>query len=153
MNKLTEDLKRYGTSGLAILFWLALVSLFLISYSVVQLAAASKESLLLLALLALLLSLFSSRQVFMLPGTHSGISMTEAITFLAIVTLGPFHAALLTFFEVLLASYRLRLRPSLYAFNISNHVLSVFSAGKVYYWVEGYLRNELQASPILCFAL
>jgi diguanylate cyclase (GGDEF)-like protein/putative nucleotidyltransferase with HDIG domain len=153
MNKLADDLKRYRTSGLAILLWLMLVSVFLTGYSIVRLAAASRESLLFLALLALLLSLFSSRQVFVLPGTHSGISMTEAVTFLAIITLGPYHAALLTLFEVLLASHRLKLRPSLYVFNISNHVLSVFTAGNVYYWVENYLKNSAQAAPLVSFAL
>ncbi|MBI3652871.1 MAG: HD domain-containing protein [Acidobacteria bacterium] len=153
MNKLIDDLKRYSTSGLAILLWLMTVSAFLSLYSLLQLSFANKDSLLLLALLALLLALISSRQVFMLPGTDSGISMTEAVTFLAIIVLGPYHAALLTLFEVLLASHRLRFRPSLYAFNISNHVLSVFSAGKVYYWMDGYLKNTLQASPIVSFAL
>jgi diguanylate cyclase (GGDEF)-like protein/putative nucleotidyltransferase with HDIG domain len=152
MNKLIDDLKRYRTSGLAILAWLSLVAISLSIHSVIQLSTANKESLLVLALLAFLLWLFSSWQVFGFPGTDSGISMTEAITFLAIVTLGPFHAALLTLFEVLLASHRLKLRPSLYVFNISNHMLSVFTAGKVYYWVEGHLKDGLQAAPIVVFA-
>jgi diguanylate cyclase (GGDEF)-like protein/putative nucleotidyltransferase with HDIG domain len=153
MKKLAEDLKRYGTSGLAILLWLTVVSAFLVANSIIHLFSAASESILVLALLALILSLTSSRQVFVFPGTHSGISMAEGITFLAIVTLGPYHAALLTMFDVLLASHRLKLRPSLYLFNISNHVLSVYTAGHVYYFVENYLKDRLHVTPAVIFAL
>ena len=153
MKKLVDDFKRYGTGGLAILLWLVVVSTFLLMSSVSHLLSASMESLFLLALLALILSIVSSRQVFTFPGTDSGISIAEGITFLAIVILGPYHAALLTSFDVLLASHRLKLRPSLYLFNISNHVLSVYSAGRVYYWADSYFKNDFQALPLVTFAV
>src|SRR5687767_1192352 len=108
MKKLVDDFKRYGTGGLAILLWLTVVSTFLLISSVFNLSSATIESLFLLALLALILSIVSSRQVFTFPGTDSGISIAEGITFLAIVILGPYHAALLTCFDVLLASHRLK---------------------------------------------
>ena len=58
MKKLAEDLKRYGTSGLAILLWLTVVSAFLVANSIIHLFSAASESILVLALLARLIAVF-----------------------------------------------------------------------------------------------
>src|SRR5438128_12241211 len=55
------------------------------------------------------------------------------------MVLGPAHGALLAALDMLLACRRLAVRPMLYFFNISNHAISVFTAGKVYQILVTYL--------------
>ncbi|HEU4386954.1 MAG TPA: HD domain-containing phosphohydrolase, partial [Blastocatellia bacterium] len=66
-------------------------------------------------------------------------------TFFAAITLGPYHAALLSAFDMLLACHRLRVRPSMYLFNSANLALSTFVAGTVYRDVVAYVA----ASPLI----
>src|SRR5262245_1101540 len=148
MNNLTEDLKRYETSGLAMLLWLTLVSSVLVTTSVIKVVIASSNLLLAWSLLALLLLFTASRQVIRFPGTHSGVSLAETFTFLAIITIGPYHAVLLTLLAVLLASHRLKLRPSLYFFNVANHTLSVYVAAEAYYATRDILRLHFQTQDL-----
>src|SRR5215510_9725949 len=100
MEALKNDLKKYGANGLAMLTGLTIVSTALVAMSLVQICYASGGVLLSLLLLALLLVLASSRQVIKFPGTHSGVSMTETVTFLAIISRGPYPAILLTLLDV-----------------------------------------------------
>ncbi|HYM01223.1 MAG TPA: HD domain-containing phosphohydrolase, partial [Blastocatellia bacterium] len=58
--------------------------------------------------------------------------VSDALTFLAIVLFGPAQGALLAAVEPLFASRRMKLRPSLYLFNISEVVISAYAAGQVF---------------------
>ena len=90
-------------------------------------------------------------------GNGTGISVSEGIIFLAVISAGPYHGALLGAIDMLVANRRLKLRPSLYLFNISNQAISVFIAGKVYYAVSAYMTESQSAAgtgqKLLGFAL
>jgi diguanylate cyclase (GGDEF)-like protein/putative nucleotidyltransferase with HDIG domain len=143
MDAVRTDLRRYSIRGLALLAGLTLVAGTLLAMAGVRVYSVGREELLILSVLAVVLALTSARHPIRFPGTHCSVSISEAITFLAVMMLGPFYAALLAAIDQTLASHRLKLRPSLYLFNISNHTISMFLAGQVYYVVAQESSSQL----------
>ena len=135
MDAVRNDLKRYSIKELALLAGLAMLAGALLAVACAKVYGLGREDLLILGILGVVLALTSARHPIRFPGTHCSVSISEAITFLAVVMLGPFYAALLAAIDQALASHRLKLRPSLYLFNISNHTISMYLAGQVYYLV------------------
>ncbi|MEW6129563.1 MAG: HD domain-containing phosphohydrolase [Acidobacteriota bacterium] len=142
MEKLSADIQQYSKSSLIWLVLQAIVATVLIIVSLTNLFVVSAESLLFFIALGLLLAIASTRFVIELPGTNCHISLVEIVTFLAILSLSPSHAIILTLIDVFLASHRATSRSSLIIFNISNHTLSVFAAAKTYDYVRTFLSES-----------
>jgi diguanylate cyclase (GGDEF)-like protein/putative nucleotidyltransferase with HDIG domain len=138
---LKNDLKEYGAKGVSLLICLGIVSIVLLAMSVSEFGTAGVESMLIWGTLAVISGLIS-RQSLRFPGTHTGIVVSDALIFFCVVMLGPYHAFLLATFDTLMACRRLKLRPSLQIFNISNATISFFVAGKVYYAFHDYLATH-----------
>lgn len=132
MNKLRQDLKRYGGASYGVLATLSLTAGYVLAVALIEVASLQSTHVLILLLLAVVIALTSSRHPIKFPGTHNSVSMSEAVTFLAVMVLGPTHGALLTAVDQALASRRLKLRPSLYLFNVANHTISIYVAGQAY---------------------
>ena len=143
MDAVRKDLRRYSIKGLALLAGLTLIASTLLAMACGHVYSLGREELLILSVLAVVLALTSATHPIRFPGTHCSVSISEAITFLAVMMLGPFYAALLAAIDQILASHRLRLRPSLYLFNVSNHTISMFLAGQVYYIVVLQSNSQL----------
>ncbi len=157
MKKIKEDIKRYGAKSLVLLVCLALAAGLMLVKSLTEVVAAGGWSFLIWLALAIILASTSARYPISFPGTHSSVSISEALTFLAIMLLSPYHGVLLTVVDMALVSRRLKLSPSLYLFNISNHTVSVYVAGQVYYLASLYLNsNNLTtglSQQLLAFAI
>ncbi len=139
MSKLRKELSQYTARGLSLLLIQALVATFLIVISLTHLFTLSTEAFLIFIILGLLLAIASSRLIIELPGTHCHISLMEVVTFLAIISLSPYHAILLTLIDMVLTNHRAKCKPTLVIFNISNHTLSVFAAAQTYYVLKSLL--------------
>src|ERR1044072_5619207 len=139
MSKLREDFSQYNLRGLSLLFSQGLIASCLVVVSSLNLFTINTEPFLVFIGLGLLLVIASSRLIIELPGTHSHISLMEVITFLAIISLSPYHAVLLTLIDMVLTNRRAKCKPSLFIFNISNHIISVFAAAQTYYVVKSFL--------------
>jgi putative nucleotidyltransferase with HDIG domain len=135
MDAVRKDLRRYSAISLALLAGLALIAAILLVTAFVRLFSIGSGDLLILAALAVVIALTSARHPIRFPGTHSSVSISEGLTFLGVMMLGPPWGALLAALDQILASHRLKLRPSLCLFNVSNHMLSMSVAAKVYYFV------------------
>lgn len=142
MESIKEDIKRNGASGLTMLACLTLIAGILLGRAAFEVVISSYEALFVFSLLVLTLAITFAKHSLELRGTGTGISASEALIFLAVITLGPYHGALLGAVDMLMGSQRLKLKPSLYLFNISNLAISVFVAGKVYYAAGEYLANH-----------
>ena len=135
MNAFRNDLNRYGVRSLILLSGLTLLASILLTTGVVRSASLDRADLMIFAALAMVTAVTSARHPIRFPGTHSSVSISEAVTFLAVIMLGPFSGAMLAAVDQALASHRLKLKSSLYLFNISNHTVSVYLAGQIYYKV------------------
>ncbi|HTG16478.1 MAG TPA: HD domain-containing phosphohydrolase, partial [Blastocatellia bacterium] len=154
---LKNDLKQYGPKGVSLLICLAVIASVLLAISMCEFAKGTVGSMLIWAVLALVMGLIFSRHAINFPGTYTSICVSDALIFLCITTLGPYHAVLLSVFDVLVTGRRLKFRTSLHVFNISNMTISFLVAGKIYYALTDYLaRHELTTGPgqsLLSFAL
>src|SRR5262245_31843866 len=148
MESVREDFRRYGTRGLVLLAGLTLIAGLVLTVAVVSLPSLDRGQLLVLFGLAAVVAMTSAQHPIRFPGTHSSVSISEAMTFLAVMMLGPLYAALLTAIDQVLASRRLKLRRSLYLFNGANHMVSVYAAGQVYYLVAQRLSGSDLATGI-----
>lgn len=134
MERLKDDLKRYSAKGLVLLACLTLAGGFLIVRGMAELATNGSQRLLIWLLLALIVAITSARHALFFKN-GSAVSFPEALIFLAVVMLGPYHGALLGVVDVCLSSWRLRFKPTNYLVNLSNMSISVYASGKVYYAV------------------
>src|SRR5262249_15213966 len=154
---LKDELKSYGRLGLVLLIALGITASFVVFISVRNVAAAGPEPMLMLVVLALLVGFTSSRYPILFPGTVTGVSVSEALTFFAVITLSPYHASLLAAIDILVAARRLKLKRTFYLLNISNITISFFVAGKIYYSTLGYLLlnpiDEGLGQKLLIFAV
>ena len=154
---LKNDLKEYGAKGVSLLICLAVIASVSLAISVCEFAKGTVGSMLIWTMLALVMGLIFSRHAIRFPGTYTSISVSDALIFLCITTLGPYHAVLLSVFDVLMTGRRLKFRTSLHVFNISNMTISFLLAGKVYYALSDYLaKHELTTGlgqTLLAFAL
>lgn len=134
MERLKDDLKRYTSKGLTLLVCLTLVGGFLLARGTAEVVTGGSERLLVWLLLALIVARTSARHALFFKN-GSAASFPEALIFLAVVMLGPYHGALLGAVDMFLSSRRLRLKPTNYLINLSNMSISVYASGKIYYGI------------------
>ena len=164
MEWLKDDLKRYTAKGFTLLVCLTLVAAFLLAKGTAAVATGGSQKLMVWLFLALIVAKTSAQHTLDFFEKGTGVSFPEAITFLAVVTLGPYHAALLGVVDMFLSCWRLRLKSTNYLINISNISISVYASGKVYYAVTTRLsswemvnalgkRVLIVAVPVIAMAL
>ncbi len=152
-----SDLRSYGPKGTALLVCLTVVASALLAVSVVGVVTDPAELMLVWAALALVVAFTSARHPIRFPGTNTSVFVSEALMFLGVIALGPYHGTLLAAFEVLVVVRRLKIKPSLQLFNISNVTISFFVAAKLYYSIAASLSAQHLAEgvgqAVLVFAL
>ena len=124
MKALREDLKRYGIGGIVAMIFLSLIAAPVLVSGLTRFLSGSYEQMAIFVLLALILGITSAKHALRFLGTGTGTSVSEVFTFLSVMLLGPFQAALLAATDALLACRRLKVRPGLYLFNIANHAIA-----------------------------
>jgi diguanylate cyclase (GGDEF)-like protein/putative nucleotidyltransferase with HDIG domain len=164
MQWLKDDLKRYTARGFTLLVCLTLVASFLVENGTITVATGGSQKLMVWLILALIVAKTSAQHTLDFFKKGTGVCFPEAITFLAVVTLGPYHAALLGVVDMFLSCWRLRLKPTNYLINISNISMSVYASGEVYYAVTSRMPSSeivsasgkrvlIVAVPIISMAL
>jgi diguanylate cyclase (GGDEF)-like protein/putative nucleotidyltransferase with HDIG domain len=149
-----EDVKQFSALVRLMLVCLGMVAAVILLVALAHVATADLSSILFLLLLALAIAASSTRAV-ELPSSKVSIiiSVTDIFIFLAVVTLGPYHAVLLAALEGLLVGRRLKVKLFAHFFNISNIVTSIYLAGKIYS-AMGVAAIKLSASDrLVVFAL
>lgn len=164
MDWLKDDLRRYTTKALILLVGLTLVGGVLLASATTEVVTGGSQRLLVWLLLTLIVVKTSSQHALKFFKKGSAASFPEALTFLAVVMLGPYHGALLGVVDVFVSSWRLRLKPTNYLINLSNMSISVYASGRVYYAVALRLHNSglegasgrtalIFAAPLIAMAL
>ncbi|HXG94314.1 MAG TPA: HD domain-containing phosphohydrolase [Blastocatellia bacterium] len=157
IDRIKSGFKHHGAKGTALLICLTLVASALLAISIYEVATSPYQSILIWALLALVIALTSARHPIAFPGTNTSVSVSEALMFLGVIALGPYHGVLLGAVEMIVVSRQLRLKMSLWLFNISNVTISFFIAGKIYYALSAYLATHEFATgagqTLVAFAL
>lgn len=148
MGTLRTDLKRHNAASLCLLLSLAVCTAVLVVVGIPKVVVSSKQSLLTFFLFAFILGTTSARHPIRFPGTRTSVSLSEMITFLAVLVLGPYHAALLAAFDMLLVCGKVEVRPSLWIFNVSNVAVSTFVAGNAYIQLTGFVSTHEIAAGI-----
>jgi len=139
IEKIKEDIEGYGARGITLLVLLALAASTLLLIAISDVAASGYEAIMTWSLLALVIALTTARHPITFPGTYTSVSVSEALMFLGLLMLGPYHGVLLAAVEMLVASRYLRLKFSLNVFNVSNVAISLYAAGKIYFSLSDYL--------------
>ncbi len=157
MENLREDIKRYGAGGKIFLASLTVIASVLLGKSVWAVLTGSYEHLITCSLLALIITVTSAKHPLVFFGNRTGISVSEGLIFLAVITMSPYHGALLSGVDMIVANRRLKLKPSHYLLNTSNIIISVFISGKIYFLIADYLSTHVVAGgtgeKLLGFAL
>ena len=164
MESLKNDLKRYTEKGLILLAGLTLLGGFLLARGTTDLASSGSTKFLVWLLLVVIAAKTSSQHALKFFKNGSGASFPEALIFLAVIMLGPYHGALLGFVDMFLTSWRLRLKPTNYLINLSNMLISVYASAQVYYAVTLKMQSWereiwsgqkalVVAAPIVAMAL
>lgn len=146
LEELKNDFKGYGAKGMALLACLTAIASVLLFVSIGKVASSAYDPMLVWVLLAMVIALTSARHPITFPGTSTSVSVSEALVFLGVLVLGPHHGVLLAVAEMVLAMRQLKLKRSLYLFNISNVTISFFAAGQIYYELHNYLATHQLAS-------
>ncbi|HKV40538.1 MAG TPA: HD domain-containing phosphohydrolase, partial [Blastocatellia bacterium] len=160
---LRADLKRYSTPALLLLAVLTSVGLALLTSACFHVAQNGRH-LAEFLVLAVIVGVVSGRHALSLKGTHTGSSTADWLVFLGVVALGPYVGAILAAVDMLLSSRRVKAKPALYFFNVSNNAISVFAAGTVLKLASGYFSSATTvktaghsilvfAIPLICLAL
>ena len=148
MNWLKDDLKRYAPKGLILLACLFLITGVLLASATTAVAAGGSQRALILLILALVVAKTSSQHPLGFFKNGSGASFPDAFIFLAVMMLGPYYGTLLGVVDMLLSSWRLKLKATNYLINLSNISISVYVSGKIYYSVALKLEGwELAGAP------
>src|SRR5262245_10537202 len=138
-----NELKKYGPKGIVLLLSLCLIAGLLLWMSVAEATLAGIRPMLIWIVLALIIAFTSARYPIRFPGSFGAVSVSEALLFLGVVLLGPYHGTLLAVVEVLVAGRRLKItKLSLHLFNISSHTISLFVAGTIYYRLTDYFATH-----------
>jgi diguanylate cyclase (GGDEF)-like protein/putative nucleotidyltransferase with HDIG domain len=140
MGRIREDLRRYTAKGLMLLVCLTVVGSVLLIRAIAEVATSNTQHFLVWVLLTLIVSKTSSQHALKFFKSASAVSFPEALMFLAVVMLGPYHGALLGAVDMYLSVRRLRLKPTNYLINVSSISISVYAAGKVYYSIASDLE-------------
>jgi diguanylate cyclase (GGDEF)-like protein/putative nucleotidyltransferase with HDIG domain len=153
---LRGELKRYPPIVLVLTGSLAGIAGVILALSV-RAVSANWRHVCVLALLSVIVAFASSRHSLELKSTHSGVSIANCLVYLLVIVYGPYEAVLVAAVDAFVGSRRLRSRPLVSLFNISNITTSVFVAGSIFRFAGGYLRIHGPgfgpAHPILVFAL
>ena len=147
MESLKNDLKRYTAQGLILLATLTVVSSVLVAWSTIEVLNSGAQKLLVWMLVALIVAKTSAQHPMNFFKNGSGATFPDALIFLAVVMLGPYHGTLLAVVDMLLSSWRLKLKPTNYLLNLSNLSISVYVSGMIYYAV-GLEMRSLDAGKI-----
>ena len=151
-----SDLRSYGAKGVAMLVGLTLVAAGLLAVSVAGVVTGPPELMLGWAALALVIAFTSARHPIRFPGTNTSVSVSEALVFLGVIVLGPYHGALLAVFEMLVAVRRLKIKPSLQLLTSKRNHLDVCSR-QTYYALADFLASHHLAEglgqAVLAFAM
>jgi diguanylate cyclase (GGDEF)-like protein/putative nucleotidyltransferase with HDIG domain len=153
---LRDDLGRYRNAALGVLACTTAVGAVVLALAGIHVASA-KYQIPVVLLLASLVAVTSARHALDVKPAHTGFSMADCLVYLAIVVFGPYEGALLAAVDALGISRRIKARPALYAFNLSNSAIAALAAGTAYHTASRYLVGNRIASipgpPILIFGL
>jgi diguanylate cyclase (GGDEF)-like protein/putative nucleotidyltransferase with HDIG domain len=156
MGELREDLKGYSATAIAVLCLLTGIGSILLLSSLTVLWTATAQSLLILLLLSFILAATSAKHPLKFLGNGTAVSVSETLTFLGVVLLGPHYGVILAALDSFLISRRFRVRPSLRLFNFANQTISIYFAGLTYSGLRQYLDAALWADSglnVFAFAL
>ena len=155
--RLRDDLKQRNGKALTLLAVIIVMGTAIVGRGFVVVAESGLRSFLILLVLALILALTSARHIIQFPGTKTSFSVAEIFTFFAAITLGPYYAALLAGFEMLVACRRLHVKPAMYLFNPANVALSIFVAGSLHRDLKAFLSSSAivngPGQEVLAFAV
>ena len=141
MSTLRRDLAEYKIEGRVLFALLIISASVLLAVATTRIFPGDGQSLLILSALALLIAITSAREPIRFPGTDTSVSVSETLTFLAIMILGPFHGVMLAALDTSLARQRVKTRPSLKLFGIAAQTLSIYIAGNIYSGLKLYLAS------------
>src|SRR6185503_10255519 len=147
MEWLKNDLKRYTPKGRVLLAFLFVITIVLVARAGITVSEGGSHKALVWLLLALIVAKTSAQHPLGFFKNGSGASFPDALIFLAVVMLGPYHGVLLGVVDMFLSSWRLKLKPTNYILNLSNIYISVYVSGMVYYAVAVEMQS-LEAGMI-----
>lgn len=158
MNTFKDDIREERPIRLLLVAAFGLVAAVLIASALQEISAAGPKKLLYLLAFGVAVGFTTARHPIQFPGSRTSVSLSESLTYLAILTTSPYHSALLAAFDGLVTCRRLKLKPIMYVFNVSSFTISIFLAAKVYYatdqWVKStQLVEDALGQGILAFAL
>jgi diguanylate cyclase (GGDEF)-like protein/putative nucleotidyltransferase with HDIG domain len=158
LTALKAEFKSYGVRGILLLTAVAIAAAGVLCVSISEVVRGGAERAGICIGLAFIIGLTSARYPLSFPGTPISISVSEPLLFLAVMSLGPYHAALLAVVEALVAGARAKItKIGAHVFNVSNFVLSLFLSGKLYNSATSYFasRGNLGGASrnLLAFAL
>jgi len=132
---LKTELRRYGAGALVLTGALLVVASVVASVGTRQVFSSYAHLGIFLALAAVTV-IVSSRHSIELKTTHTGVSGADCLAFLVLIIYGPAEAALLGAIDAFVCSKRIKPRPLIFLFNISNFVTSLFVAGRIFDWTK-----------------
>src|SRR6185503_12334995 len=148
MEWLKNDLKRYTPKGRVLLAFLFVITIVLVARAGITVSEGGSHKALVWLLLALIVAKTSAQHPLGFFKNGSGASFPDAFIFLAVMMLGPYYGALLGVVDMLLSSWRLKLKPTNYLINLANITISVYASGKVYYLIALNLESfQLGGDP------
>ncbi len=135
-------LQGHGVKGVSLFIALVLIASGLLVASAAELIQSGLQSLIIWTALALITAFTFARHPIGFPGTHMGVSVSEALVFLATIMLSPYHGVWIAAVEVVVAGRSLGMSLGSCLFNLSNVTISLFAAGKIYYSLHDLLARE-----------
>src|SRR5262249_239129 len=155
---LRTEMRSYGIRGLLLLFFLSAAAMIVLTASLQEVARGGLNNLLVGIVLGVVIAATTARHPVRFPATATSVSVSEPLIFLAVIMLGPAHAAILSVVESLVTGFRLNVRKvGVHAFNVSNFAISFFLSGIAYKKLSASIAAYPLASGIaqqlLAFAL
>ena len=142
MDWLKDDLRRYTTNGLIMLVGLTVVGFVLLLMATAEVASGGTQKLLVWLLLTIIVAKISSQHALKFFKNGSGASFGDALIFLAVILLSPYHGTLLGVVDMFVSSWRLKLKATNYLLNLANMAIAVFVSGTSYHSMAEYLQNS-----------
>ncbi|HEY6332602.1 MAG TPA: HD domain-containing phosphohydrolase [Blastocatellia bacterium] len=153
---LEQEIRQYQPEALLLTATLTAVAVLALKSAVPQ-ATTSYFRVSILIAITLVIIIASSRGSLEIKATHTGVSGANCLVFLALLVCGPQLAVVPAGMDALVASKRIRSKPLLYLFNVSNSATSLFLAGKLFALSGSFLRADGTPSvlrrPIVVFAV
>ncbi|HZM88302.1 MAG TPA: HD domain-containing protein, partial [Blastocatellia bacterium] len=142
MNWLKEDLRRYNKKGMLVLVGLTLVCVVLLTIATAEVVTGGSKKLLVWLLLTIIVAKISSQHALKFFKNGSGASFGDALIFLAIILLSPYHGTLLGVVDMFVSSWRLRLKATNYLLNLANMAIAVYASGRAYHEIAQFLETS-----------